>query len=34
VARFLGHKDKRTTERFYVDVAVPTNVIPLRRVKG
>lgn len=33
VARFLGHKDKRTTERFYVDVAVPTNVIPLRRVK-
>jgi integrase len=34
VARFLGHRDKRTTERFYVDVAVPTNVIPLRRVKG
>lgn len=34
VARFLGHKDKRTTERFYVDVAVPTNVIPLRRVKS
>jgi integrase len=33
VARFLGHKDKRTTERFYVDVAVPTNVIPLRRVQ-
>lgn len=33
VASFLGHKDKRTTQRFYVDVAVPTNVIPLRRVR-
>jgi site-specific recombinase XerD len=32
VARFLGHKDSRTTKRFYVDVAVPTNVIPLRRI--
>jgi integrase len=34
VARFLGHKDRRTTEKFYIDVAVPTNVIPLRRVKS
>lgn len=33
VAEFLGHKDKRTTLRFYADVAVPTvavntNVLP------
>lgn len=34
VSHFLGHKDPRTTKRFYIDVAAPTNVIPLRRVKG
>lgn len=34
VAAFLQHKDPRTTKRFYIDVAVPTNVIPLRRVKS
>jgi integrase len=32
IAQFLGHKDARTTKRFYIDLAVPTNVIPLRRV--
>jgi integrase len=29
VSEFAGHKDPRTTRRFYVDVHVPTNVIPL-----
>lgn len=30
IAAFLGHKDPRTTRRIYVDLAVPTNVIPLK----
>lgn len=30
ISQFLGHKDRRTTARFYIDLAVPTNVIPLR----
>lgn len=29
VAEFLGHKDKRTTLRFYADVAVPTRTVPV-----
>jgi len=29
VAEFLGHKDARTTRRFYTDVAVPTVPVPL-----
>ncbi len=37
VAQFLGHKDPRTTLRFYADANVPTAAIPprlLRLVKG
>jgi integrase len=37
VSEFLAHKDKRTTENFYIDVGVPTNSVPLpklRVVKG
>lgn len=35
VSEFLGHKDPRTTRRFYLDVAVPTTTVPvLRLVKG
>jgi site-specific recombinase XerD len=30
VARFLGHKDPRTTRRFYVDMRTPSGSIPLR----
>lgn len=30
VARFLGHKDPRTTAKFYVDMRRPTGSIPLR----
>jgi integrase len=29
VSQFAGHKDRRTTQRFYVDAHHPTNVIPL-----
>lgn len=29
VAEFLGHRDKRTTLRFYADVAVPTRTVPV-----
>jgi len=29
VAEFLGHKDSRTTKRFYVDVAAPTFAVDL-----
>jgi len=32
VAEFLGHHDKRTTTRFYTDVAVPTAAPPLPRL--
>lgn len=34
IAAFLGHKDPRTTKRFYIDLAVPTNVIPLKLRKS
>lgn len=37
VSEFLGHKDPRTTKRFYLDVAVPTVSVPLptlRLVEG
>jgi integrase len=33
VSRFLGHRDKRTTERFYVDTATPTEAVPVPRLK-
>ncbi len=33
VSQFLGHKDPRTTSKFYIDLRVPSNVIPLKRVK-
>lgn len=33
VAEFLGHKDARTTRRFYTDVAVPTVLVPLPSLK-
>ncbi len=29
VARFLGHRDRRTTERFYIDLRVPTVTVPV-----
>lgn len=29
VAEFLGHKDKRTTMKFYADVSVPTRSVPV-----
>jgi integrase len=32
VSEFLGHSDKRTSERFYIDVARPTRVVPVFRV--
>lgn len=32
IAEFLGHKDPRTTRRFYSDVAEPTKTVPLFRV--
>lgn len=32
VSQFLGHKDPRTTARFYTDVAVPTVSIPIVRM--
>ncbi len=37
VSKFLGHRDKRTTERFYVDLEKPTAGVPvpgLRLVQG
>lgn len=37
VSEFLGHKDPKTTARFYTDVAVPPSSVPvppLRLVKG
>lgn len=34
VAEFLGHKDARTTRRFYTDVAVPTVLVPLPSLKA
>ena len=30
VSRFLGHKDPRTTRRFYVDLRVPVDGVPVR----
>lgn len=33
LAEFAGHKSASTTRRFYVDVASPTNVIPIRRLQ-
>jgi hypothetical protein len=33
LAEFAGHKSAATTRRFYVDVASPTNVIPIRRLQ-
>lgn len=33
VAEFLGHRDKRTTLRFYADVSVPTNAIPTNVIR-
>lgn len=30
VSRFLGHKDPRTTRRFYVDLRAPVDSIPVR----
>lgn len=32
VAQFLHHRDKRTTERFYVDVAAPKAQVPVMRM--
>ncbi|NTX07007.1 tyrosine-type recombinase/integrase [Myxococcus sp. CA040A] len=32
VSAFLNHKDKRTTDRFYADVHVPTVQVPLPRL--
>lgn len=32
VAEFLGHKDSRTTRRFYIDVAAPTAAVDLPTV--
>lgn len=32
IAEFLGHKDQRTTRRFYADVAEPTKTVPIFRV--
>ncbi|QQR47796.1 tyrosine-type recombinase/integrase [Myxococcus xanthus] len=32
VSEFLNHKDKRTTQRFYTDVSVPTVQVPLPRL--
>ncbi len=34
VAEFLNHKDKSTTERFYIDVGVPTVSVPVLRLVG
>ncbi len=34
VAEFLNHKDKSTTERFYIDVGVPTVSVPVLRLLG
>ncbi|MBN1208965.1 MAG: tyrosine-type recombinase/integrase [Myxococcaceae bacterium] len=34
VAEFLGHKDARTTRRFYADVAVPTTAVLLPSLSG
>lgn len=33
VSEFLGHKDKRTATKFYIDVAVPTVSVPLPKLK-
>lgn len=33
VSEFLGHKDPRTTKRFYTDVAVPTATVPLPQLR-
>jgi integrase len=33
VSEFLQHKDKRTTQNFYIDVAVPTATIDLPKLK-
>lgn len=32
VSEFLGHKDPRTSRRFYLDVAVPTVTVPVMRL--
>lgn len=32
IAEFLGHKDARTTRRFYADVAAPTKTVPTIRL--
>lgn len=34
VSQFLGHKDPRTTARFYTDVAVPTVSVPVVRLRN
>ena len=34
VSRFLHHRDKRTTERFYIDVAKPTNQVPVLQMRA
>jgi integrase len=33
VSQFLGHESKRTTERFYIDVAVPSAHVELPRLR-
>lgn len=33
VAAFLHHRDKRTTERFYVDVAAPRGQVPVMKLR-
>lgn len=33
VSQFLDHRDRRTTERFYIDVHVPTVEIPLPKLR-
>lgn len=33
VAAFLHHKDKRTTERFYIDVAAPRGQVPVLKMR-
>lgn len=30
VAEYLDHADSRTTDRFYIDVAIPTTTVPVR----
>lgn len=33
VAAFLHHRDKRTTEKFYIDVAIPRGQVPVMKMR-